>query len=448
MSTAPAIHETPPAELRKIATASVVGTTIEFYDLFIFATASALVFNKAFFPSFDPLVGTMLAFGTFATAYIARILGAAVFGHFGDRIGRKATLLVSLVLMGVATFAIGLLPDYGAIGVAAPLLLLVCRLLQGFALGGEWGGAVLMVIEHSPARKRSFFGSLVQVGVPAGTLLANLVFLVMALIVSDEAFAAWGWRVPFLASIVLVVVGLWIRLKMHETPAFQQVRQEQASVRLPFVQLLKDHWREVLVGAFAIQSTGTFNILIAVLAAYGRTQLGYTNSQVLWATVCGLAVALVAIPYFGRLGDRIGDRNVMIGGIVAQALLIFPLIMLMNTRSLAGLILGYVLMLLAFSANFAPVAALLADLFTTQVRYTGLSFTYMFGGLVGTVSMLLISSGILAATGSAAPIAWFVVAVCVISVFATLAVTRHFGGHLLAGRSAGAAHTLDTAGAS
>lgn len=406
--------------MRKISTASVVGTTIEYYDLFIFATASALVFNKAFFPNFDPAVGTMLAFSTFASAYLARIVGAAVFGHFGDKIGRKAMLLTSLLLMGAATFAIGLLPGYDAIGVAAPLLLILCRLIQGFALGGEWGGAVLMAVEHAPKNRRGFFGSLVQIGVPAGTLLANFVFMMVSLTMSDEALVSWGWRIPFLASAVLIVIGLWVRLALEETPSFQAVKEAGAKAKIPFVELMHKNWKQVVLGAIATLSSGVFNILVAVNANYGKAQLGYTTQQMLWAVVAACIVGLFAIPFFGWLSDRWGRRPVILGGMIAQIVLAFPLYGLMETRNLSGLVAGYCLMMIAFAANYGPLAALLSELFGAKVRYSGLSVAYMLSGLIGTAALTLATTALLNATGQGSSVAWFIIGTAIVAGLALL----------------------------
>ena len=253
-ATASSLAPTAHSDIKKIAIASVVGTTVEWYDLFVFGTASALVFNKVFFPSFVPLIGTLLAFGTFAAAYLARIVGAALFGHFGDRLGRKSMLLVSLLIMGSATFAIGLLPDYKAIGIAAPLLLLTLRLIQGLALGGEWGGAVLMAVEHAPANKRGLYGAWVQIGVPAGTLIANLTFLLATTWASPEALLSWAWRIPFLASALLVGIGLYVRLNMSETPSFEKVKASTAVVKLPIKAVLSRYGKQVVLGGIACMS--------------------------------------------------------------------------------------------------------------------------------------------------------------------------------------------------
>ena len=313
------------AKMRKIALASVIGTTVEWYDLFVFGTASALVFNKIFFPSFDPIVGTMLAFGTFASAYIARMVGAIIFGHFGDRLGRKSMLLISLLTMGAATFAIGLLPDYNSIGIMAPLLLLFLRVIQGLALGGEWGGAVLMTVEHAPASQRGFYGSLVQVGVPAGTLIANVAFLIVASSVSTEALLAWGWRIPFMASALLVAVGIYIRLHIEETPSFQAVKDAGAKAKLPFAALMAKYWKQVILGGVATLSTGsTFTLLVASGVSYGKKELGHSETLMLWVVLASCALCFVLIPFFGRLSDKYGRKPIIYAGVAAEAALCLP----------------------------------------------------------------------------------------------------------------------------
>jgi metabolite-proton symporter len=403
-------------KMRKIATASVIGTTVEWYDLFVFATASALVFNKVFFPSFDPLVGTLLAFGTFAAAYVARIVGAALFGHFGDRLGRKSMLLLSLVTMGAATFAIGLLPNYEAIGVAAPILLLTLRIIQGLALGGEWGGAVLMVVEHAPTKKRGFYGSLVQVGVPGGTLIANLVFLIIASNTSEETLTDWGWRVPFLASALLVAIGLYIRLTLEETPSFLAVKAASAKAKIPLAELMRKYWKQVLLGGLATLSTGTsFNIMVAFGLSYGKQRLGLSSNTMLVAVLIACAAGLVLIPAFGALSDRIGRKRVILGGITAEALVAFPMFWLMDTKSVVLVFGAYLLMMVAFCANYGPIATFLAELFGARVRYSGLSIAYMFSGLLGSAATPAVTTALLNATGSGSSVAWYMIGSAVIS---------------------------------
>jgi metabolite-proton symporter len=411
--------------MKKIAVASVIGTTVEWYDLFVFATASALVFNKVFFPGFVPLIGTLLAFGTFASAYLARIAGAALFGHFGDRLGRKSMLLVSLLLMGIATFAIGLLPDYGVIGIWAPILLLALRIVQGLALGGEWGGAVLMAVEHAPANKRGLYGSWVQIGVPAGTLIANLAFLVTSSLLTPAALLSWGWRVPFLASALLVGVGLYIRLNMSETPTFEKVKAAAAQVKLPLADVLSRYGKQVLLGGIATMSTGTsFNLIVAFGLTYGTQTLGFSRNAMLSIALISCALCIVMLPLFGRLSDVIGRKPVIIGGIVAEALFAFPLFWLLDTRDFSFALLGYVLMMSAFAANYGPIATFLAELFGTEVRYSGLSVSYMLSGLLGSAATPIITTALLSATGRGSSIAWYMIGSAIISAIALLMLTE------------------------
>jgi metabolite-proton symporter len=415
--------ETDKAEhsMKRIAVASVIGTTVEWYDLFVFATASALVFNKVFFPGFVPLIGTLLAFGTFASAYLARIVGAALFGHFGDRLGRKSMLLVSLVMMGIATFCIGLLPDYASIGIWAPLLLLTLRIVQGLALGGEWGGAVLMAVEHAPANQRGLYGSWVQIGVPAGTLIANLVFLLSNAVLADGALLAWGWRIPFLVSVLLVFVGLYVRLNTSETPTFRKVKDADAQVKVPLAELLSKHWKQVLLGGIATMSTGTsFNLIVAFGLTYGTQTLGFSRGAMLTIALISCALCILMLPAFGRLSDLIGRKPVIVGGIVAEALLAFPLFWLLDTREFPFALLGYLLMMTAFAANYGPIATSLAELFGTQVRYSGLSVSYMLSGLLGSAATPIITTALLSATGKGSSVAWFMVGSAAVSTGALL----------------------------
>lgn len=409
------------AKMKKISFASVIGTTVEWYDLFLFGTASALVFNRVFFPDLDPAAGTILSFLTFASAYLARIVGAILFGHFGDRLGRKSMLLISLITMGAATFGIGLIPDFGTIGVAAPFILLALRLVQGLALGGEWGGAVLMTVEHAPAAKRGWYGSLVQIGVPAGTLIANLAFLVVATSIDDDALFSWGWRVPFLASAILVGVGIYIRLNIEETPSFRQVRERGAKAKLPIAYLLRRYWKQVLLGGIATMSTGsTFTLLVASGVNYGTTELGHSKNLMLSAVLTACVVALVAIPAFGRLSDRVGRKPVIAGGILAEALLAFPFFWLLDTGTAAAVFIAYGVMMAAFSANYGPIATFLAELFGSKVRYSGLSVAYMLSGLLGSAITPAITVALLASTGESSSIAWYVGGAAIVSLIALL----------------------------
>ncbi|KOG06022.1 MFS transporter [Pseudomonas syringae] len=416
-----------PTNMRKVAVASVIGTTVEWYDLFVFATASALVFNKIFFPAFDALVGTLLAFGTFASAYGARIIGAALFGHFGDKLGRKSMLLISLLVMGAATFAIGLLPDYAAIGVWAPILLLTLRIVQGLALGGEWGGAVLMAVEHAPANRRGLYGSWVQIGVPAGTMIANLAFLAIASSLSNEDLLAWGWRIPFLGSVLLIAVGLYIRLNISETPAFNQARETEQQVKVPLMEICQKYWKQVLLGGIATMSTGSsFNIIVAFGLTYGTQTLGFTRPIMLSVVLASCALCIFMLPTFGALSDRWGRKPVIIGGIVAEALVAFPMFWLMDTRELHLVFLGYMLLMTAFAANYGPIATFLAELFGTKVRYSGLSVAYMLSGLLGSAATPIVTTALLNWTGKGSSVAWYMIGSALLSLIALLLLTETF----------------------
>ncbi|NBA95891.1 MFS transporter [Pseudomonas sp. R5(2019)] len=413
--------------MKKVAVASVIGTTVEWYDLFVFATASALVFNKIFFPDFDALIGTLLAFGTFASAYVARIIGAALFGHFGDRLGRKSMLLVSLLTMGAATFAIGLLPDYATIGIWAPILLLTLRVIQGLALGGEWGGAVLMAVEHAPANQRGLYGSWVQIGVPAGTMIANLAFLVIAAVLPQEDLLSWGWRVPFLASVLLIAVGLYIRLNITETPAFDKVKKSDTQVKLPLAEVMRKYWKQVLLGGIATMSTGaSYNIIVAFGLTYGTQTLGFSRSVMLTVVLLSCALCVVLLPVFGALSDRYGRKPIIIAGIVGEALVAFPLFWLMDTRELPLVILGYGLLMTAFAANYGPIATFLAELFGTGVRYSGLSISYMLSGLLGSAATPIVTTALLSATGKGSSVAWYLIGSAVVSLLALLLLSETF----------------------
>ncbi|MGW6401321.1 MFS transporter [Streptomyces sp. NPDC055134] len=412
----PSDDELDTAKMRRISVASVIGTTVEWYDLFLFGTASALVFGKVFFPQLDGAVGTFLSFLTFASAYLARMVGAIVFGHFGDRIGRKSMLLVSLTTMGIATFAIGLVPGYGTIGIAAPLILLGLRVVQGLALGGEWGGAVLMTVEHAPPARRGFFGSMVQIGVPIGTLLANGAFLIVASSVDTEALLSWGWRIPFLLSAVLVGVGIYIRLNIEETASFKAVQQEGAKAKIPFFALMRQYWRQVLLGGIATLSTGsTFTLMVASGVSYGTQELGHSKNLMLWTVMFACVIAFIAIPVFGRLSDRVGRKPVIYAGIAGEAVLAFPFFWILDTGSGALVFVAYGLMTLAFCANYGPIATFLAELFGARVRYSGLSVSYMLSGLLGSAATPAITVALLSATGDSSSIAWYILGAALLS---------------------------------
>jgi metabolite-proton symporter len=412
--------------VRSVALASFVGTTIEWYDFFLYGTAAALVFNRLYFPNFDPLTGTLASFATYSVGFVARPVGAIVVGHYGDRMGRKSMLVLTLVVMGVATFAIGLLPTYAQIGVWAPIALVALRLAQGFGVGGEWGGAVLMAVEHAPAGARGFFGSFPQVGVPAGLLLSTAVFAWFARLPEDQ-FLSWGWRVPFLVSILLVGVGLAIRLRLQETPAFARVRQQRIESRRPIVDVVQHHWREVLLAIGArFAENGAFYIYTVFSLVYGTQHSGVDRQTVLDGILIGAACALVAIPSAGALSDRLGRRPVYLFGAIVTGLFAYPFFWLMDTASPAlvwlavggGLVFGH-------AAMYGPQAAFFSELFGTRVRYSGASLgsqlaSVLAGGLSPFIATALLPYG-------RAALAAYVIAMAIITIAAVImaAETRH-----------------------
>ncbi|MFF0383389.1 MFS transporter [Streptomyces sp. NPDC004286] len=415
----------PPAKLPRIVAASLIGTTIEWYDFFLYGSAAALVFNKLFFPDSDPLVGTLLAFVTYAAGFAARPLGALVFGHFGDRLGRKKLLVLSLLLMGSATFAIGLLPTHATIGTAAPVLLTVLRLVQGFALGGEWGGAVLLVSEHGDARRRGFWASWPQTGAPAGQLLATGVLSLLTATLSDDAFVAWGWRIPFLLSGVLVVVGLWIRLSVDESPVFQQAlaraeaRQGEAAEKLPLVSVLRHHWREVLIAMGARMAENiSYYVITAFILVYATTAADVSKQTALNAVLIGSAVHFAVIPAWGALSDRVGRRPVYLFGAAGMGLWIFPFFALVDSGSFGGLVLAVSVGLILNGAMYAPQAAFFAEMFATRVRYSGASIGAQFSSVAAGAPAPLIATALLAKYDSATPIALYVIGAVLLTLVA------------------------------
>ena len=353
-----------PASITHVAVASFVGTAIEWYDFFLYGTAAALVFNKLFFPRFDPLVGTVLAFATFAVGFVARPVGGVVFGHYGDRIGRKAMLSLTLLIMGVATFAIGLLPTYAEIGVGAPILLVTLRLVQGFGLGGEWGGAVLMAVEHAPASRRGFYGSWPQTGAPAGLLLSTGVFALVSRM-PEDAFLAWGWRIPFLVSLVLVGVGTFIRVRLAESPAFAKVKAEKSDARMPIVEVLLHHRRSVALSMGArLAENAFFYIYTTFVLAYATEQVKVSKQTVLTGVLLAAGLDLIAIPFFGLLSDRFGRRPVYMFGAIFSALFVVPFFLLVGTGRGELIALAIVVgVTVGHAAMYGPQASFFSELF-------------------------------------------------------------------------------------
>jgi metabolite-proton symporter len=417
------------APIVKVVFASLVGTAVEWYDFFLYGSAAALVFGALFFPSSDPVTGTLLAFGTYALGFVARPLGGIVFGHFGDRIGRKRMLVVSLMLMGVATVAIGLLPTYATIGLAAPVLLLVCRLAQGFAVGGEWGGAVLMAAEHGDDARRGFWSSWPQAGVALGNLLATGVLWVLALVQSDEAFKAWGWRIPFLLSAVLVLVGLWVRLSIEESPVFQQTRARLAETgrdHQPLREVVRRYPREILVamGMRLAENIGYYLITV-ISITYLTTYAGTTadKSMILTALLIGSAVQFVVIPLIGAVSDRVGRRPLYLAGAVGLAIWSYVFFGLLESRSEPKIILAVVVGLFLHALMYAPQAAFFSELFGTSVRYTGASVGYQLASILAGALAPIIALKLLGDVANPNPtaVAVYMTVASVLTVVAVLA---------------------------
>ncbi|MEU0024901.1 MFS transporter [Streptomyces sp. NPDC006335] len=391
-------------QLRRVALSGLLGTAVEFYDFLVYGTVAALVFGELFFPGADPAVGTIAAFGTFAAGYVARPIGGIVFGHFGDRLGRKNMLLLTMGLMGGASFLIGLLPTYDTIGVWAPVLLITLRVLQGIAIGGEWGGATLMVVEHAGEKRRGLWSSFTQMGAPLGSLISAAVVASVSTLPKDQ-FAAWGWRVPFLLSVLLLGVGLFVRLQVVESPLFAAVKKDRAESRLPILDVLRRP-RPVLlaccvgIGAFTAQS-----LLTSYLISYA-TGIGYPRPQVLTALTVSAAVALVVLPCASALSDRIGRRPVVLTGAVLSAATAFPVLALVDSKSSGALILAVVIGHgISQSLMYGPLGALFSEMFGTEVRYTGASLGYQGATLVGAGFSPMIAGSLVASSGNGTPVA-------------------------------------------
>jgi MFS family permease len=400
--------------------ASTVGTTIEWYDFFLYGTAAALVFPKVFFPESSAYAGILLSFATQFVGFAARPIGAMIFGHYGDRIGRKTTLIWTLLLMGIATFLMGLMPSYAAIGAAAPILLVILRIAQGIGVGGEWGGSVLMSMEWGKQRWRGFMASWPQVGVPVGLLLSTGMVKLMSG-VAGSGFDTWGWRVPFLLSIVLVGIGLYVRLRVQESPSFGELKRQNAIVRLPVWQVIKEQPREIACSAFVRMSEqAPFYLFVTFVLAYGTDHLGMSKDSLLNDTLVAAAIGLFSVPFFGYLSDLIGRRLMYGIGIVCVGLFAFPYFGLLNTKVAGLVLLAIVLSLVFHDMQYGPQAALIAESFGPDVRYSGAGLGYQLASVIAGGPAPLIAAAILGATGSSTWISWYLVGCAVIAMVALL----------------------------
>lgn len=410
------VEERPAADRRLVAAAAMFGTTVEWYDFFIYGTAAALVFNQLFFPSFDPLTGRLASFATFAAGMFARPLGAVVFGHYGDRVGRKKMLTLTLFLMGVPTVAIGLVPTYATLGFWAPVLLVMLRILQGIAVGGEWGGAVLMAVEHAPNGKRSFFGSLPQLGSPAGLILATTVFSVLSYSLPNEDFMSWGWRVPFLLSVVLIVIGIFVRKRIPESPVFSRAINQGKRVKFPGREVISKHFKALLLTAgLKLPDVTVFYLITVFMVSYG-VGIGIDRQVILNAVIISACVECFLILGFGVFADRIGQRIVGVFGGLFLAAFAFPMFWLIQTGSTLWVTLALVLGLgIGHGITWSAQASLGPAQFPAEVRYSGVSIALQIAGALAGGLTPIIAAALLAASGSTAMISLYLACMGLIS---------------------------------
>ncbi|MET0455509.1 MAG: MFS transporter [Mycobacterium sp.] len=430
----PSPPPSPPPSPTTVAMASFIGTTIEWFDYLVFGAATVLILNPLFFPSDDPLTSTLAGFGAIAVAFVARPLGGLFFGHYGDRIGRKRMLVLSVLLMGFGTFAVGLLPTYEQVGMWAPILLVILRFFQGFAVGGEWGGAVLMSLEHAPPHRRAFYASFPQAGVPAGVVLSTGAIAIITQVFSDEDLLAWAWRLPFLASVLLVAVGLWVRLRVTESPEFLALQTNQDLPKVPAANVVRSHKHALFSGMLASAApNAVFYLASTFFLSYATKTLGVSRDTVLVALIAAAALEVITLPAFTTLADRWTTRRFLSATSLLVGVGAVPVLLLLNTATVAGVFAAFFLALpLLHALSYGVTAGFIADLFPAEVRYTGSSMAYQFGGLITSAPVPIIASMLLSSTGSSLSIAYYLAAASVVGAVVVA----------LAPRSAGKPRTL------
>ncbi|KOO47890.1 MFS transporter [Viridibacillus arvi] len=411
-------------QMRKIWIASLVGSSIEWFDYFLYGTVAALVFNQVFFVNEDPTIGLLLSYASFALAFFIRPFGGVIFSHIGDRIGRKKTLVITLSLMGAATFGMGLLPTYQAIGIWAPILLITLRLVQGLGIGGEWGGALLLAVEYAPKEKRGLYGAIPQMGVTIGMVLGTIALSLMSLL-PEGSFMTWGWRVPFLISAVLVLFGLWVRKGIDETPSFKKVKESGDIPKLPIVETLKNYWREVLIAIGAkVVETAPFYIFGTFVVSYATSNLGFSRTAVLNSVMVATVITTILIPIMGSLSDKYGRKKLYIAGTVGMMLYAFPYFWMLQQQSVALLVIATIV---GLGVIWAPITAVLgtmfSEIFDAKVRYTGITLGYQIGAAVAGGTAPLVATALLVNfNNSYVPVALYIIITAIISLLAIWAV--------------------------
>ena len=409
------------SRMRSIVLASSVGTIIEWYDFLIYATAAALVFNKAFFPTIDPLAGTLAALATYAVGFVARPLGGALFGHFGDRLGRKSMLVLTMFIMGLSTFFIGLLPDYSTIGVLAPILLIILRIIQGIGLGGEWGGASLMVIEHSPAGKRGFYGSFVQIGFPIGLVLATLVFA-LATKLPEADFQAWGWRIPFLVSVILLGLGTFIRLRIPETPVFERMKAADSFSKNPVREAIGTNFKTFLIAVgLKLSEVSWVYMLTVFVVVYATTKLDLPKQILLDAVLYAALFELITLPIFGWLSDKIGRRPFFILGALFTIAFAFPLFWMLEVKSVAMVTMAIIIaMNFGHGMMFGLESTYFPELFGPRVRYSGASLGFQVAAAIGGGFSPIIATALVGYFGGTTGVSVMMIGIALITLWAAL----------------------------
>src|SRR5215208_3944333 len=415
----------PPTSIRKVALASFIGSTVEWYDFFVYGTAAALVFGQLFFPSANPLAGTLAAFATFGVGFLFRPLGGAFFGHFGDKVGRKSMLVITLLAMGTATVLIGLLPTYNQVGILAPILLVLLRAIQGFSVGGEWAGGSLMVVEHAPPGRRGYYGSWPQVGPSAGTLLSAGVFAIFSSLPEDQ-FLAWGWRMPFLLSADVVVVGLVIRLRLAESPVFEEVKESHTGARAPILDVFRTNAKNIfLIAGMRLAINSTFYASTVFALSYATEQLGIANSTMLTCILITAALGFVSKPLYGALSDRIGRRPIYLAGSLIGALVTFPFFWALETRVVILIFLAFFLIInISHDLNDAVESSFFSEQFGTRVRYTGAALGHQLGAAITGFTPLI--AGALSVAGGWPLVAAYVTLACLVSAVCVLLAPETF----------------------